>query len=140
MTLAGAEVLTPEAAEALWQARGAVFIDVYPKPPKPPNLPAGTFWRDPEHQTIDGAYWIPNVGYGALPADIEDYFKRSLEALSKGDPGQKLVFFCLKDCWMSWNAAKRALSYGYRNVAWFRDGTDGWQELGYPLVKVQARP
>jgi PQQ-dependent catabolism-associated CXXCW motif protein len=50
------------------------------------------------------------------------------------------VFFCLKDCWMSWNAAKRALEYGYANVMWFREGTDGWQELGYPLVEVKKLP
>jgi rhodanese-related sulfurtransferase len=28
---------------------------------------------------------------------------------------------------MSWNAAKQALSYGYTNVAWYPEGTDGWQ-------------
>jgi PQQ-dependent catabolism-associated CXXCW motif protein len=50
------------------------------------------------------------------------------------------VFFCLKDCWMSWNAAKRALSLGYRNVMWFSEGTDGWQELGYPLIDVTKVP
>jgi rhodanese-related sulfurtransferase len=41
---------------------------------------------------------------------------------------------------MSWNAAKRALEIGYRNVLWFRDGTDAWQELGYPLVEVGKVP
>jgi hypothetical protein len=25
-------------------------------------------------------------------------------------------------------------------VMWFRDGTDGWQELGYPLVDVSKEP
>jgi hypothetical protein len=33
-----------------------------------------------------------------------------------------LCFYCLADCWMSWNAAKRALSLGYSNVAWYREG------------------
>jgi len=37
---------------------------------------------------------------------------------------------------MSWNAAKRALAYGYRNVAWFPDGSDGWQEAGLPLAEA----
>jgi rhodanese-related sulfurtransferase len=27
---------------------------------------------------------------------------------------------------MSWNAAKRALSYGYTNVYWFYNGIDDW--------------
>ena len=31
-------------------------------------------------------------------------------------------------------------STAIRNVMWFRDGTDGWQELGYPLVEVKKLP
>jgi len=33
---------------------------------------------------------------------------------------------------MSWNAAKRAIALGY-TVAWYPDGTDGWQDAGLPL-------
>ena len=29
-------------------------------------------------------------------------------------PPRLVVFFCLSDCWMSWNAAKRAAAYGLR--------------------------
>ena len=139
-TLKGARVLTADEAADIWNKNGAVFIDVYPQAPKPPNLPAGTFWREPAHRSIEGAQWLPNVGYGALSATMEEYFRLRLEALSKGKRDAPLVFFCLKDCWMSWNAAKRALEYGYGNVMWFRDGTDGWQELGYPLVDVKKLP
>ena len=139
-TLKGAKVLTADEAADLWNANGALFLDVYPQAPKPKNLPAGTFWRDPKHRSIEGAHWLPNVGYGALPDDVDAYFRASLERLTKGDRKQPVVFFCLKDCWMSWNAAKRALEMGYTNVMWFRDGTDGWQELGYPLVDVAKEP
>jgi rhodanese-related sulfurtransferase len=41
---------------------------------------------------------------------------------------------------MSWNAAKRVLSYGYSNVAWYPDGTDGWERAGLPLVEAQPEP
>jgi len=139
-TLHGARVLTSDDAADLWNRNGAVFIDVYPQAPKPPSLPAGTFWRDPVHRSIEGAAWMPNVGYGALSHEMDDYFRARLDALSHGNRDAALVFFCLKDCWMSWNAAKRALEYGYTNVLWFPDGTDGWQELGYPLVAVQKLP
>jgi PQQ-dependent catabolism-associated CXXCW motif protein len=139
-TLKGARVLTADEAADLWNKNGALFIDVYPQAPKPPNLPAGTFWREPAHRSIEGAQWLPNVGYGALSATMEEYFRARLEALSKGKHDAPLIFFCLKDCWMSWNAAKRALEYGYGNIMWFRDGTDGWQELGYPLVDVKKLP
>jgi rhodanese-related sulfurtransferase len=41
---------------------------------------------------------------------------------------------------MSWNAAKRALSYGYTNVDWYSDGTDGWQEAGGMVDSVRPLP
>jgi PQQ-dependent catabolism-associated CXXCW motif protein len=139
-TITGGRALTGDAAADLWNDNAAVFIDVYPQAPKPENLPPGTFWRDPVHRSMEGAYWMPNVGYGALSDEIDAYFRTRLERLTKGDKAAPVVFFCLKDCWMSWNAAKRALEYGYTNVMWFRDGTDAWQELGYPLVAVKKLP
>jgi PQQ-dependent catabolism-associated CXXCW motif protein len=139
-TLAGARVITTEEAERLEQERSALFIDVYPRAPKPANLPAGTVWRDPEHMSIEGAFWLPNVGYGVLSPAFEDYFKTRLAKLSDGDKTKAVVFLCLRDCWMSWNAAKRALAWGYQNVIWFPDGTDGWQEAGHDLVKVEPMP
>jgi PQQ-dependent catabolism-associated CXXCW motif protein len=139
-TLKGAKVLTPDAAADLWNKNAATFIDVYPQAPKPANLPAGTFWRDPVHRSIEGAHWLPNVGYGALSAAMEDYFTTRLKRLTDGKRDAPVVFFCLRDCWMSWNAAKRALALGYTNVMWFSDGTDGWQELGYPLIDVKKTP
>lgn len=139
-TLRGARVLTNDEAADVWNKDGAVFIDVYPQAPKPPNLPAGTFWREPAHRSIEGAHWLPNVGYGALSSTMDAYFRGALDTLAKGKRDAPLVFFCLKDCWMSWNAAKRALEYGYTNVMWFRDGTDGWQDLGYPLAEVKKLP
>ena len=139
-TLRGGSVLTADEAADLWNKDGAIFIDVYPHAPKPKNLPAGTFWRDPVHRSIEGAYWLPNVGYGGLSDKVDAYFRTSLERLTGGERTKAVVFFCLKNCWMSWNAAKRAVAVGYRNVLWFRDGVDGWQELGYPLVQVKPQP
>src|SRR5262249_30811953 len=139
-TLKGATVLTNREAMQLWNAKSAVFIDVYPHAPKPPNLPAGTLWRDPSHQTIEDAVWLPNVGYGVLSPANEDYFSSHLKALTKGDKSKPLVFFCLRNCWMSWNAAKRALSYGYTAVNWYSEGTDGWQEAGGLVEDVKPTP
>ncbi len=51
-----------------------------------------------------------------------------------------LVFYCLKDCWMSWNAAKRALELGYKNVDWYPEGSDGWAAAGLPLEKRTPEP
>lgn len=139
-TLAGAQVIGADDAETMLKGGEAVFIDVFPRAPKPPNLPAGTVWRDPTHMTIEGAYWLPNVGYGVLSPEFETYFRSRLERLTGGDRTRPVVFFCLKDCWMSWNAGKRALAWGYTNVIWFSEGTDAWQEAGFDLVKATPVP
>src|SRR6202047_1636662 len=132
-TLAGASVLSTAEAEAIWRAKAAVFIDVLPRPPKPQGLPAGTIWRDKPRRNIPGSIWLPDTGYGALAAATEDYLRNGLAQASGDEQTKLLVFYCQRDCWMSWNAAKRALALGYRNVAWFPDGSDGWQAAGPPL-------
>jgi PQQ-dependent catabolism-associated CXXCW motif protein len=139
-TLKGAKVITAGEASALWTAKSAVFIDVYPHAPKPDNLPATTIWREPQHFTIENAKWLANVGYGVLSADAESYFKRNLEKLTGGDKAKPLVFFCLRNCWMSWNSSKRALTYGYTNINWFSEGTDAWQEIGQPITEAKPEP
>ena len=41
---------------------------------------------------------------------------------------------------MSWNAAKRALEYGYRSVYWLPEGTEGWELFDYPLEEATPLP
>lgn len=139
-TLSGARVLDAVAAAALWRKGGVAFVDVLPRPPKPAGLPAGTVWRDQPHSTIPGAVWLPNVGFGALNAETDGYFRAGLSAVTRGDVNGPLVIFCQRDCWMSWNAAKRALAYGYTDVFWFPTGVDGWGDAGLPLEAVEPRP
>ena len=139
-TLVGARVLATEEAEALWRAGTSVFIDVLPRPPKPPNLPAGTIWRDKPRFNIPGSIWLPDTGYGMLAAATEDYLRQGLARASGGNHAKLLVIYCQADCWMSWNAAKRVLSYGYPNVAWYPEGTDGWQRANLPVTESQPEP
>lgn len=136
-TLRGAKVLDTREAAASWKEGSSVFVDVLPRSPKPANLPPGTLWRDPPHDSLPGAVWLPNTGYGALSADTEAYLRRGLESATRGDLDKPVAFFCQRHCWMSWNAAKRALGYGYRRVSWFPDGTDGWVEAGLPLQRIE---
>ena len=137
-TLAGARVLSTTEAEAIWRAKTGVFIDVLPRPPKPPNLPAGTVWRDKPRFNIPGSMWLPDTGYGELAAPTAEYFRQGLLRATGGDRTTLIVVYCQADCWMSWNAAKRTRSYGYSNVAWYPDGTDGWQRASLPMA--EARP
>ena len=139
-TLTGARVLTTGEAADLWRAGGAAFIDVMPQPPRPAGLPPDTIWRDKPRRNIPGSVWLPDTGYGALAPATEDYLRHGLAQASAGEQTKMLVFYCQRDCWMSWNAGKRALGLGYRNVAWFPDGSDGWQEAGLPLADAHPAP
>ena len=139
-TLAGARVLTTAEAEAVWRAGTAVFVGVLPRAPKPQNLPAGTIWRDKPRLNIPGSIWLPDTGYGALAAATEDYLRGGLAPVSGNGNAKLLVIYCQADCWMSWNAAKRVLSWGYPNVAWYPLGTDGWEAANLPVAESQPEP
>ncbi|MBK3396261.1 MULTISPECIES: PQQ-dependent catabolism-associated CXXCW motif protein [Methylobacterium] len=134
--LTGAETVTTARAERLWRA-GAAFVDVLPRPPRPTTLPPGTIWRDAPHDSIPHARWLPNTGFGELAPQTEAYFRHGLSAATGGDPDKPVVLFCQRNCWMSWNAAKRALALGYRHVHWYPDGTDGWGEAGLPFARAE---
>src|SRR5712691_10872301 len=134
-SLRGARVVSTAQAQALWRAGAAAFVDVMPQVLRPANLPAGTLWRAKPRLNISGSAWLPDTGYGELSAATESYLRAGLQQIAGGDRGKLLVIYCLRDCWMSWNAAKRAVSWGYTGVAWYPDGTDGWQEAGLPLVE-----
>jgi PQQ-dependent catabolism-associated CXXCW motif protein len=139
-TLRGARVISTTEAEALWRQRAAVFLDVMPHAPRPANLPAGTIWRDKPRLNIPGSAWLPDTGYGALAPSTEEYLRVGLERATKGERGKLVVVYCLMDCWMSWNAAKRIIGLGYPNVAWYPDGTDGWQFANLPLEAAKPEP
>lgn len=139
-TLRGAAVLSTGDAHSLWEKRQAVFVDVLPQPPRPPDLPASTIWHPRPRFDIPGSLWLPDTGYGALAPVMENYFEQRLAEASGGDHARVVVFYCLRDCWMSWNAAKRALALGYTNVAWYPDGTDGWEHDGFPTETREPVP
>jgi PQQ-dependent catabolism-associated CXXCW motif protein len=139
-TLAGAPALTTAEAADLWRRKAAAFIDVLPQPPRPASLPADTLWRPAPRDSIPGAIWLPNVGFGEIAPETDAYFRRGLASATGNDPSRSIVLFCMRDCWMSWNAAKRARSYGYQAVRWYADGTDGWKESGLALARAEPAP
>jgi PQQ-dependent catabolism-associated CXXCW motif protein len=138
--LTGARVVSTEEAEQLWKDKSTVFVDVLPRAPRPANLPPGTIWRDKPRQNIPGSIWLPDTGYGALAPETQKYLRENLERATGGDRTKLLVIYCLSECWMSWNAAKRILSMGYVNVAWYPEGTDGWTDMLLPVVDAKPEP
>jgi PQQ-dependent catabolism-associated CXXCW motif protein len=139
-TLRGARVIGTDEAETIWRSHSASFVDVLPRPPRPRDLPAGTLWRDKPRANIPGSIWLPDTGYGELAPSMAGYFAKGLDKATHGDRARMLVLYCLADCWMSWNAAKRALALGYSNVAWYPEGTDGWQAALLPLQDAAPEP
>lgn len=135
-TLSGSEVVDTREAQALWKA-GVVFVDVLPHAPRPADLPANTIWHEPPHLSVPGAIWLPDVGYQALAPETLQYMLDGLAMATGGARDADLVFFCKSQCWMSWNAAKRAIEHGYSAVIWYPGGVDGWAEAGLPLAPVQ---
>lgn len=119
--------------------RRAALIDVMPA--RAGYDPTNGRWRLVEQRrNIPGSVWLPEVGRGALDPDLAAYFRGSLKRLTDGRPDRPLVFYCMADCWMSWNAVKRAASFGYRNLHWFAEGSDGWRDADRPLADGDPWP
>jgi len=129
-TIRGGTVVSNDQAMRLWKLKQTIFIDVLPRADKPKNLPKGTIWRDKKRRNIPGSIWLVNVGFGRLSPKLEAYFKDNLARVTAGQHNKPVLFYCLKQCWMSWNAAKRAIGWGYTHVYWYREGTDGWKSIG----------
>lgn len=110
-----------------------VLVDVYPV--RQGRVRDDGSWILAEDRfSIPGSVWIANAGLGALDPDTEDYVRRSLRGLTGGDTAVPLAFYCASDCWHSWNAARRAIVWGYTAVSWYPDGSEGWAENGGELV------
>lgn len=127
--------IAPKAAAALRPDIDALFIDVLPA--EGGHREDDGRWRlAQERLSIPGAHWFPESGRGELAPDIARWFADGVARLTKGRRARPIIVFCLSDCWMSWNAARRLKTLGYPNVWWLAEGTDGWRDLGKPLVSV----
>lgn len=118
---------------------GAVLIDVMPARAGY-DRKTGRWLVVDRRQNIPGSVWLPNVGFGALDADMSAYLESSLRRLTAERPDRPLIFYCMADCWMSWNAVKRAASLGRRNLYWYPEGSDGWFDADRPLAEGEPWP
>ena len=135
-TLQGAQVIDAAQAVAL-HGQSVPFIDAMPRQKRPEGLPIGTIWNAAPHLTIPGAIWLYDTGYDRISAVEEARLADGLTQATHGDKSAPVVIFCKADCWMSWNAAKRAVALGYTGVNWFPEGSDGWVAAGGELVTAE---
>lgn len=139
-TLNGATRVTAVDIVNLRSTQDVIIVDVIPEHRRPDELPEGQLWFPVDHEGVAGALWLPDVGYGALSDTTDAYFKHHLKMATGSSMAKPIVFYCRIDCWMSWNAAKRALSYGYTNVFWFADGLDDWRFEGFETQILKPEP
>ena len=127
----GGHVLHAKAVAALLRQGGAVVVDVSGAPRRPPELAPGAPWLPLPHRGLPDALWIPGAGAGDIDRDVDQFYRLRLGQATAGNRDAPLVVYCHEKCWLSWNAAKRAIAYGYRRVDWFPDGVEGWTAAGY---------
>ncbi len=74
---------------------------------------------------------VPAAQAGNFRDQTQQEFGGFLRQVTQGNPDTPLVFYCLSShCWMSYNAALRAVHLGYRNVLWYRGGIEAWKKAG----------
>ncbi len=96
---------------------------------------------DEGHDSLPGAIWLPGAGRGEGLADaVQERLATTLAALTGHDRSRPLVFFCTSaKCWLSYNAALRASSLGYKDVYWYRGGIEGWLDAGGSVEPLRQR-
>lgn len=135
-----ASTLTTPELQALLASEQALLIDVQAVYLRDDKEFGATWLVNEAHESLPQSRWLPNVGYGVLEPKIETWFKAQLAKLTQHDLHKPLVFYCVADCWMSWNTVQRVRDYGYTRVYWYKDGIDGWKEAGLPLVSSEPLP
>jgi PQQ-dependent catabolism-associated CXXCW motif protein len=133
-TIAGGKVIhAQELAELLKQTK-PIVIDVSNEPKRPAGMAPDAPWLPLPQQVIPGGVWLPGVGVVDIAPETDALFRRHLSQATGGELDHPVVIYCHEHCWLSWNAAKRAISYGYRRVYWFPEGMEGWRAAGNTTV------
>ena len=74
---------------------------------------------------------------GSFKDQTQQQFGQFLSQVTRGNRNMALTFYCLNpQCWMSYNAALRAINLGYRNVLWYRGGIEAWKHAGLPTQRA----
>jgi PQQ-dependent catabolism-associated CXXCW motif protein len=139
-TIAGGKVINDaRRVRSLLKRPETIIVDVSNAPRRPDNLATGAPWLPLPHQAIPGSLWIPGAGLGQIPATVDEFFRKQLATATGSDLSRQVIVYCHQTCWLSWNAAKRAIGYGYRNVYWYRDGIEGWKAAHFPTAVIEPR-
>jgi PQQ-dependent catabolism-associated CXXCW motif protein len=84
---------------------------------------------------------VPAHQSGHFKDEVQRGFGDYLQQTTQGDKSAGMVFYCQSvQCWMSYNAALRAIALGYTNVLWYRGGIEAWKAAGQPVQPTPKGP
>ncbi|QBK29328.1 rhodanese-like domain-containing protein [Roseitalea porphyridii] len=86
--------------------------------------------------SLPGAMTARGMAQGGSFSDrIQQQTAQWLGQLTRGNTGAPIIIYCSDPmCWLSHNAALRAIAAGYTNVYWYRGGLQAWQMAGLKVV------
>lgn len=111
----GRVITTPEVLQMLNNpGGGAVVLDVLGSHQRLPNAVDAT---------------AASAG-GSFDDRVQSQFEGQLGQMTGGRKDAPLILYCSSiHCWMSYNAALRAIHAGYTNVFWYRGGLEAWNYM-----------
>ena len=76
---------------------------------------------------------VPAATPGSFNDQTQQEFGGYLQQVTGGNKQIPVLFYCQSaQCWMSYNAALRAINMGYTQVLWYRGGIEAWKAAGLP--------
>lgn len=67
---------------------------------------------------------------GSFNDQVQRDFGQYLQQVTQGNKARPMLFYCQgAHCWMSYNAALRAIRLGFTQVYWYRGGVEAWQRV-----------
>ncbi|WP_425408705.1 rhodanese-like domain-containing protein [Hyphococcus sp.] len=123
-SIPGGQIITTKGLVELIQGRQTPFLllDILGGP----EILPGAVFAVPAHQA------------GNFNDQTQREFGGFLQQMTGGDKETPLVLYCQStQCWMSYNAALRAINMGYTNVLWYRGGIEAWKAAGQQTTYPQ---
>ncbi len=121
----GGQIITTQGVAELVQSRQVPFLllDILGGP-----------------ETLPGAAMaVPAHLPGSFNDQTQAKFAEFLQKSTEGNKQMPIVLYCQSTyCWMSYNAALRAINMGYTNVLWYRGGLEAWQKAGLQTQRIQS--
>lgn len=122
-TLRGGKIISAEEAKALLDKKDVVFFDMR----SPINYGKGH---------IPGAASLPYKEKSEWSKDFDSSKDEFIISKLPSDKNAGMVFYSDGPTgWKSYKAAVLAIKAGYKNVMWYRSGSDMWEKKGYPLER-----